>query len=259
MIDSLCHLDLKLRTAEKAVAELYKQAKTAKIANIFLCNLPGRQFNGSDGYKNEAILETLRQYNGFFKFFAGIDPNDKNALKKIKDLIKNGVSGLKLHPRLHKYNIESRNCVETAKFAGKLGLPVIICGFMDGLNLKLENTPDAFGRLADKCPETKILMAHAGGHKIIDSMMVMKSCPNLFLDISFTLLYYRACPRVMQDIKYVLESSKGKKILWGTDYPDRPYRETVRLAMAELKKMKLSPRIKKEILEENHKELLKKR
>ena len=251
MIDSLCHLDLKLKAAHKAVAELYKLAKVAKVTQVHLCNLPGRQFDGSDGFLNEAVMAELRQYDGFFKFFAGVDPNDKNNLKTIEKLKENGVSGIKLHPRLHKYNVETKNCIKTAKFAGKLGLPVIICGFMDGLNLKLGNTPDAFGRLADKCPETKILMAHAGGHKIIDSMMIMKSCPNLYLDISFSLLYYKACPRIMQDIKYVIESTKGKKILWGTDYPDRPYAKTVKLAMVELNKMNLGLEIKKKILEQN--------
>ena len=34
-------LDLMLKTVEKAVAELYEQAKVEKISNIFLCNLPG--------------------------------------------------------------------------------------------------------------------------------------------------------------------------------------------------------------------------
>lgn len=251
MIDSLCHLDLKLGTSQKAVAELYKQAKAAGISKIFLCNLPGCQFDGSHGFENESVLADLQQYNGFFKFFAGIDPDEKNTLKIIEKLKINGVSGIKLHPRLHRYNIESLNCIKAVEFAGKLDLPVIVCGFMDGLNLKLGNTPDVFGRLADKCPKTKILMAHAGGHKIIDSMMVMKSCQNLYLDISFTLLYFRACPRVMQDIKYVFESTKGKKILWGTDYPDRPYAETVKLAMVELNKMNLGLEIKKTILEQN--------
>ena len=256
MIDSLCHLDLKLGTAHKAVTELYKQAKAAKVTTIFLCNLPGRQFDESEGFKNEAVLAELQQYDGFFKFFAGVDPDENTTFKNIEKLKEHGVSGIKLHPRLHKYNIETQYCIKTVKFAGELGLPVIICGFMDGLNLKLGNTPDAFGRLADKCPETKIVMAHAGGHKIVDSMMIMKSCPNLYLDISFTLLYYRACPRVMQDMKYVLESSRGKKILWGTDYPDRPYAKTIRLSMVELRKMKLSPEIKGKILEENSLELL---
>ena len=251
MIDSLCHLDLKLKTAQQAVAELYKQAKAAKVTQIYLCNLTGQQFNGSEGFKNEDVLAELEKHDGFFKFFAGINPNDKNILKTIENLKRNGVSGIKLHPRLHRYSIESQNCIKAAKFAGKLGLPVIICGFMDGLNIKLRNTPDAFGRLADKCPETTILMAHAGGHKIIDSMMIMKSCPNLFLDISFTLLYYRQCQRIMQDIKYVIESNKGKKILWGTDYPDRPYRETIRLAINEFGKMRLNQKITGKILNDN--------
>ena len=254
MIDGLCHSDLKLGTAKKALEKLFSEAKNAKIAKVLLCNLPGRQFDGGDGFANEDILGEASQYDGFFRVFAGIDPSRPDALERLHFYKKNGASGIKLHPRLHNYCIEKDFCVDIVRKSGELGLPVIICGFLDGINLMLGNSPAAFGRLAKLCPGTKILMAHAGGHHIIDSVMVMKRCENLYLDISFSILYYRGSRRVMDDIKYSLESSGARRISWGTDYPDRPYAETVRSSLEEIEKMNLVETAKKRLFDESAEE-----
>ncbi len=258
MIDCLCHLDSeKYNNPADALLSLYQQAQTVEVVKIFLVNMPGQNFGNINPFENEQIFDLLESFKYFYEFFPGINPLDKNALQTIQKYKERGAIGIKLHPRLHSYNIESPECLEIAKFAGTLEMPVIVCGFMDGIALKLGNLPESFGRFADKCPETKIMMAHAGGHKIIDSLMVMKSCPNLYLDLSFTLLYYRNCPAIMEEIKYAIKSSKAKRIMWGTDYPDRPYAETCELSIKEFRKMDLSLEIESEILVSNPYEFIK--
>lgn len=256
IIDSLCHLDRKFVKCEEAIKFLFKEAKRNHITNILLCNIPGKQFDGSRGYSNQDFIEAAKEFPGFFHLFPGLNPQNGKYLAKIKLYKDLGARGIKFHPRLHNYKIDGNKSLETyVRAAGKQEMPVIICGFPDGINLMLSNYPESFGRLATRCPETKILMAHAGGHRIIDSMMVMKRCENLYLDLSFTLLYYRGS-NVMDNIKYVINSCKGKRILWGTDYPDRPYPETIKESMAILQGMGLNLEIKKRIFESNPLEFL---
>lgn len=252
--DSLCHLDKKFGNAAKSAQFLASEAAPLGIGRIFLCNLPGKQFDGSEGYLNQEVMEAVKD-NTLFCFFPGINPLESAAKKEIGKMKEAGASGIKLHPRLHGYNIECAECVSILQYAGKLNMPAIICGFPDGINIMLENTPEAFGRVAQKCPKSKIMMAHAGGHKILDAMMVMKRCPNLYLDISFSLLYYRGS-NILNDIAYAIRSCKGKRFLWGTDYPDRPYEETVLESRKILDGFHLNEEYLKMILEHNPLEFL---
>ena len=129
-------------------------------------------------------------------------------------------------------------------------LPVIADCFPDGKNLYLGNTPNAFARLAEKLPDLKIAIGHAGGHKVLDALMVAKYYKNVYLDLSYTLLYYRDSS-VLNDIAYAIKSIRAERIFWGTDYPERPYEETVKLSMQEFKKMGLPDAYLNAVLESN--------
>ena len=88
--------------------------------------------------------------------------------------------------------------------------------------------------------------------------MVAKSYSNIYLDLSFTLLFYRGST-VMEDIKYVIRSMKCKRMFWGTDYPDRPYGDTIHYTMQEFDKMELCEDEMSMILNDNVDEYLRKK
>jgi len=232
MIDGHCHLDKSLGTPEKALHFLYQEANRSGIKGILLLNLPELAFN------NTEVLKLSQDYEGFFNVFPGINPRTKGCSYKLEQLKKCGAKGIKLHPRLHNYKIECKECVETLRKAGDLAMPVLIDCFPDGKNISLDNLPGSFGRVAELLGKTRIAIGHAGGHHILDAMMVAKSFENIFLDLSFTLLYYRNSP-LTKNIAYALHNLKFKKIFWGTDYPDRSYSTSVRSSLAELEEMKI--------------------
>lgn len=244
MIDGHCHLDKKLGSVENAFKFLFDEAKNIGIKEIILINIPEINFENSE------VLNFANNYNNFFHVFPTINPFNKKAKYLVESYKNAGAKGIKLHPRIHKFKIECVECIELLKCAGDLKLPVLIDYFPADKNIILGNSSASFGKIAEQAPHTKIAIGHAGGHHILDSMMVAKYYKNIFLDLSLTLLYYRTS-HIIKDIEYVLNSMKYERIFWGTDYPDRPYSQSVQLSLYEFEQMNLQERGKKLLLKHN--------
>lgn len=244
MIDGHCHLDKKSGRCAEALQRLYKEATSAGVKKIVLLNIPELAFD------NTEVIENAKTYNGFFSVFPSVNPAEGSACSEFKRLRASGASGLKLHPRFYGYRFESDECMALLNCACELKVPVMMDCFPDGKNLFLGNTPDAFAKIAERIPELKIAIGHAGGHRILDALMIAKYYKNIYLDLSYTLLYYRNSG-VIKDIKYVIESMRAERIFWGSDYPDRHYNETVNLSVKEFDKMNLTGEVRKAVLEDN--------
>lgn len=244
MIDGHCHLDKNAGDCLNAMRNLYEAASSLGIKKIILLNLPELAFD------NDMVIEEAKKYNDFFCVFPSVNPVSSSACAELERLRASGAWGLKLHPRLHGYYISSDKCLNLLSRAAELKMPVIADGFPDGRNLYLGNMPDAFTLIAEKLPDLKIAIGHAGGHRVLDALMVAKYYKNIYLDLSYTLLYYRDSS-VLNDIAYAIKSIRAERILWGSDYPDRPYEETVTLSMQELKKMGLPDAYLKAVRETN--------
>lgn len=245
MIDGHCHLDKNVVSCEDAMRDLYEAASIAGVKKIILLNLPEFGFDN-----NRVIQNAVKNYDGFFRVFPSINPMDKSAGDDLSLLKASGAAGLKLHPRLHGYHIDSDTCLDLLSRAAELKMPVIADCFPDGRNLYLGNMPDTFARIAEKLPNLKIAIGHAGGHKILDALMVSKYYKNVYLDLSYTLLYYRDSS-VLNDIAFSIMSIRAERVFWGSDYPDRSYDETVKLSMQAFKKMDLPDAYLKAVLETN--------
>lgn len=244
MIDGHCHLDKKLGTSSGAMQSLYSDATRTDVTGIILINLP------EEGFFNEKVIEEAKRFDGFFRVFPLLNPKESGILENINSLKNSGASGVKLHPRIHGYRIDCEECVALVCRAGELELPVMIDGFPDGKNIALGNLPESFARLAEKAPSTRIAIGHAGGHRLLDALMVAKYFKNLYLDLSYTLLYYRSAS-ISGNIAYAIENMRGERIFWGSDYPDRTYAETVSLSLAEFRKMNLTETHLLPVLENN--------
>jgi len=174
----------------------------------------------------EEVAEAINEHERLIGF-VNIHPDEDDA----KSLLSHAVGelkfrGLKLHPRLMNHDIDGPNSVDLVRHAGRLGLPVIICGFPDGDWMMQGSTALKYANLARACPNTRIIVAHMGGHHVLDFMMLAKRIPNMYFDTSYTLLYYRGSA-VVQNITYAMRSMRFKKIFYGSDYPDRSVKDTV--------------------------------
>jgi hypothetical protein len=219
--DCHTHLDDKIEGSPiYAATEILKQIEDANIEKAIILHLESQRWSLEDFIKAISISKKLIG-------FANIHPDDVNAEKKLTYSIKElGFKGLKLHPRLQDFVTDSINNIKLVQFAGKLGIPVLIDAFPDGDWLMSGRTMVEYSNLCRRAPDTKVIVAHMGGHHVIDLMMMCKRIPNMYLDTSYSTLYYRGSS-IQKDLTYAIRSLKFQKIFYGSDYPDRSILDTL--------------------------------
>jgi predicted TIM-barrel fold metal-dependent hydrolase len=215
IIDAHLHLDDQLyKSADEAAYDLSNQLEEAGIDQGIVLHLESQPWSLEDFSKATSKYTNL-------KSFVNINPNKANADQILKRSVQEfGYIGLKLHPRLQKINVNDLSTIRLVNFAGELGIPVLIDAFPDGTSLMQGFSPLHYAYLAKECQNTKIIWAHMGGHYVIDFMMLAKRLPNVYMDCSYSLLYYRSSS-VTKDMIYAMRSMKFDRIFYGSDYPDR--------------------------------------
>ena len=217
IIDSHVHLDIK-RYADpvKAGDILVREMDECGIDCSWVIELPAK------GVDIQDILSLKQKYNNRFEVFAYLNPRDDNIDDLVIKLVSTGISGFKFHPRLQRFSLRDELFIKTLENINHYRLPVIIDCFPDGQAIANEGFGAVLlGGLAESFSDINFIAAHAGGHYVLDFMMLAKSYKNVFLDISFSLLYYNGSS-VPGNIAYALKNLKGEKILYGSDYPNMP-------------------------------------
>ena len=74
-----------------------------------------------------------------------------------------------------------------------------------------------------------------GGHYVLDFMMLAKRLENVYMDLSYSLLYYKENSTI-NDIIYSMKSMKFNKIFYGSDYPDRSIMNSYKMSENILKR-----------------------
>ena len=216
IIDAHLHLDPTVDgTAMGAAKELDRQLTEAGIDHAIVLHLETQLWSVED--TAAAILEYPRLHG-----FINIHPYAKSAISQLYRGIDNlHYIGLKLHPRLQEFEINDDRTVSLVRAAGERDIPVLIDAFPDGTHLMQGFSAINYAMLAKKCPETRIIWAHMGGHYVLDFMMLAKRLPNVYMDLSYSLLYYQNSPTV-DNMIYAMRSLNCDRIFYGSDYPDRP-------------------------------------
>ncbi|MBF8271058.1 MAG: amidohydrolase [Magnetococcales bacterium] len=183
--------------------------------------------------------------------FVNIHPHAPDCAKRLRHAIETlGFIGLKLHPRLQHFDLEEERSRNLVSLAGEMGVAVIVDAFPDGDWLAMGFSPLVFARMAQKCQKTRIILAHFGGHHCIDFMMIAKRIPNLYLDFSYSLLYYYDSPTV-QSLLYCFRSMKYERIFFGSDYPDRPVADVLDASRAIFTECGILPTDQRKLFYEN--------
>ena len=234
IIDTHLHLNnLVNDSAELAVNELLKQMNKSKVLRAIVIHLEDQGWSKEEF--SEAISKSKKLHG-----FVNINPYSGNANKELRNSIeKLNFIGLKIHPRIQKIDLDDKRTDNLVRFAGEMNIPVIIDAFPDGISLMEGFSVRKYALLAKKNPNTRFIWAHCGGHYVIDFMLAAKRFKNVFMDISYSLLYFMES-NISKDIIYAMKSMKFDKIMYGSDYPDRTIKETITLSKKIMKKEKLN-------------------
>ncbi len=248
IIDAHLHLDERSGgTAEEAVQALTGGMSACGVGHAVVLHLVWQPWSAAEVAAALANQPTLTG-------FVNVDPRSPAALDDLQRGFDLGFRGLKLHPRRHGFRPDDAVCISLVRRAGDLGLPVLIDCFPDGDWLLSGLDVRQYALLAREAPRAKVIVAHAAGHHCLDLLMLAKRVPNLWFDISYSLLYYGS--PVVDALIYCLRSIRFERVTFGTDYPDRPLKASVEQSLALLDKFGVTGEARDKLLWKNAQDLL---
>lgn len=151
--------------------------------------------------------------------FCSINLAKKNFSLQLEQLATNyAFKGIKLHPPMQKFAPYSENMFDLYEKAIELDMPIVFDGYSQSKDILLYNLhPYEYDKLAKRYPELKIVIAHAGGHKIWDAYFVARSNKNVYLDISLICHLFKNTS-LISDLQVMLDLL-DEKIIFGSDFP----------------------------------------
>lgn len=133
--------------------------------------------------------------------------------------------GLKIHPRVQHVTVADPVVRDVLAWASEHRVPVVIDVFPWGPSVDDSRIhPFAYHQIARDLPELKLILAHAGGYKVLEAFLVAKANPNVILDLSFTFTYFRGAS-VAADLAFVMSRLPAAQTMYGSDFPDVPFAE----------------------------------
>jgi predicted TIM-barrel fold metal-dependent hydrolase len=137
-----------------------------------------------------------------------------------------GVAALKFHPYLQRIVPGDFDRAATlARDAERLGMFVMVCGSYGTRALDRHDGVRLTAALAGevRCP---IVISHAGGSRILEAMLVAEDAPQVVLDTSFSLPYYRGSS-VETDFAFSMRKLGPERWVYGSDAPFVPIEESL--------------------------------
>jgi len=158
---------------------------------------------------NREAYELVKKYPQRLVGFGIISPRDRDrACAEVKKCVEAyGFKGLKFHPSINEYMIDSSLVDPVMEITSKYSLPILIHSENDGYS-----HPRMIGDLAERHPSCSLIIGHMGGHAWLEAVEMAKKHKNVYLDTTDMLNEVYILPTA-------IEVAGANKILWGSDAP----------------------------------------
>lgn len=165
--------------------------------------------------------------------FGGIHPENDSIPEKLSYIKSLGLKGVKLHPDYQNTYIDNENYIKIIKECLNLNLCTVIHAGLDiGLPAPIHCPPDRAyimlqKVLADCNKDSKIVLAHVGGHlqwRLVEELLVGQ---NVYFDLSYSMHFMDKNTLVR-----IIENHGSDRILFATDSPWSSQRESVELVQS---------------------------
>lgn len=153
---------------------------------------------------NEGVARLLSRYPDRFLGWIFLNPALPDCMEQLEKWRHTpGMIGVKVHPFWHFYDM--RALADIAARSSELGLPMLV---------HLGHGPGGdYQWLTDNFPSLKIIIAHLGVPYYQEAWGMLKSKPNVFMDISST---YHVDPSLLRG---AVKSLGAQRLLFGSDSP----------------------------------------
>jgi predicted TIM-barrel fold metal-dependent hydrolase len=173
---------------------------------------------------NEFVAAACEKHPDRLTGFASLDPNavlgqDADAMvAQVLEL--HPFKGMKIHPRHQGFSLNDERHLPFFAALAKHNLPVLIDVICQPSKAPFgDNLPFEVDRIVRAVPDLTVIMAHMGGHRVLDGYHVALQHPRVFLDLAWILHKYRGST-VEQDVRFtVKELAPKRQLLFGSDHP----------------------------------------
>lgn len=125
--------------------------------------------------------------------------------------------GVKLHPRLSNIKKNDFATVACKLEEQKFNFIIVDC-FYYGSKLECHINLELAIYISKYFKDTKVLLAHGGGHKVLEYMLYTRDLKNVYYDFSLTSNYLKNTS-VWKDMLNFIKFN-NQKVFFGSDYPD---------------------------------------
>jgi predicted TIM-barrel fold metal-dependent hydrolase len=163
----------------------------------------------------ENLLNTFKKLFPLSAIAINYELANTDFIEKISDFkIK---MGIKLHPRLSKITVDKFETVVHILEKIKFDFIVIDC-FYYGSSLETHTNLELSIFIAKYFKDKKILLAHGGGHKVLEYMLYTRDLKNVYYDFSLSSNYLQNTSARIDIVNFIKFNSL--KVFFGSDYPD---------------------------------------
>ena len=201
-----------LHGKERDRANLLKTAERYGVSRYYISTIDGSELPDEETIdkNNQATADFVKDYPGLIKGYVYVNPRNANAMSVLrKGMEEQGMSGLKLWIATHCNDPLTFPIIEKMIEYDK---PILIHTFVKAVGqLQYETTSYHVGKLAERYPEAKLIMAHLGGEPYHGIRNVAKY-NNVWIDHSGTLVG-------SNDLDHTVKLVGVDRVLFGSDMP----------------------------------------
>lgn len=166
-------------------------------------------------YGSTAEVLSLAEKDKRFIPFASVDPRDPRRVEKLRDFVKSGCRGLKLHPIIQDFHPSSPECMEIIEEFSQYRLPVLFHSgrtpyYLPESESESYAEPNNYVKLFAAFPGVKFIMGHMGMFEARATIEIAQVFENVYLDTSF---------QPMRILRRAVEKVGGDRIVFGSDWP----------------------------------------
>jgi len=161
---------------------------------------------------NDYVVKAQREHPDRLFGYCMVNPRMANAKEELRKYLDQGLQGLKLHPRLHGYQLGDHGMIDPLmELCSEYKVPMFAHGGSE------ENDhPFYFEEIAKAFPDVTVILGHMCALNYCDdAILVASRNPNIYLDTSTAELF---------SLKAAIKKVGASRIVMSTDWPGNDFR-----------------------------------
>ncbi len=143
----------------------------------------------------------------------------EEAVRKAKALGYRGIKFLTYEQKIT--SADYARVLDVVRVAEEAGLLVTICATYGGLGMYEYDPLRLAAHLLNQNVKAPLILAHAGGARVREAMLLVEAAKNVYLDTSFTTTFWKDSA-VTRELREVIERYPNR-VMFGSDHPAVEY------------------------------------